>query len=337
MQLRDFDFHLPRELIAQTPAAFRDKSRLLVYSRSSHKVIHTQFYNLPQFLNKGDVLVLNNTKVFKARLWAENEKGSPIEVFLIKKISKYEFEVLLRPKKKLKLNSKLKFGQGITAYIKEIGRHNVVVFDRDLSDLDIENIGVMPLPPYIKRKPQIEDSNRYQTVYGEVIGSIAAPTAGLHFTREVLEKIKAKGVKILFITLHIGYPTFKPIRQENILKHQMGPEFFFISKETAQEITLAKKQNRRVIAVGTSVVRALESSWQKGKILSLQGFTELFITPGFKFKVVDSFIPNFHLPKSSPFILTAAFLGREKLLELYQKAISQKYRFYSYGDSMFIN
>ncbi len=336
MQLKDFDFCLPRELIAQYPAENRAESRLLVYNRGNSQIIHTYFSSLPDFLNSGDVLVLNNTKVFKARLWAENEKGSAIEVFLVRKISRREFEVLLRPKKKVKPAGRLDFGRGINAYVKETGRYNIIVFNKELTDADIENIGNMPLPPYIKRKPQKEDSQRYQTVYAQIKGSIAAPTAGLHFTPEILSRLKDKGVEIFFITLHIGYPTFKPIRQENILKHQMGPESFSIPRETSRAVNSAKKQGRRIIGVGTSVVRALESSWQAGRVLPLQGFTELFITPGFKFRIISSFITNFHLPKSSPFVLTASFLGRQKLLDIYRQAITRKYRFYSYGDSMFI-
>jgi len=340
MKLSDFDFKLPRELIAQYPLERREHSRLLVLHRDTGALEHKKFYNLIEYLKPEDALVINQTKVFPARLFGVKKKdGTKSEVFLLKNIEDKTWEVLLKPKKKIPEGSTIIFDQGRLncEILKENSSGvNLARFDcaGDIFDL-LEKIGNVPLPPYIKREPDLKDKNRYQTVYAKERGAVAAPTAGLHFTKNLLEKAKEKKIEVVPITLHIGWGTFKPVRSLNIEGHKMAEEFFKISEATAEKINSVKRRGGRVYAVGTSVVRTLETV-AENKIKSCRGWTKKFIYPPCNFKMVDSLITNFHLPKSTLFLLVCAFAGREFIFKAYQEAVNEKYRFYSYGDAMLI-
>lgn len=341
MNIKDFDFDLPEELIAQTPLEKRDSSKLLVIDRKTHDMVDTHFDHILDELNPGDALVMNNTRVLPARLYGEKpDTHGHVELLLLKNTQGDQWEVLAKPAKRLRVGAKVSFGDGrLTATVKEELDHGgrIVEFDYDGIFLEVlESLGEMPLPPYIHEK--LDDPERYQTVYAKENGSAAAPTAGLHFTQDLLEKIEAKGVKLVYLTLHVGLGTFRPVSVDNIDKHEMHSEFYTLSETAAQTLRDVKAAGGRVVAVGTTSIRTLETIGSKfnGEIKADSGWTNIFIKPGYDFKVVDAFSTNFHLPKSTLVMLVSAFAGREFVLEAYQHAIDQHYRFFSFGDAMFV-
>ena len=339
MKISDFDFELPEELIAQHAVNPRDHSKLLVLNKKEKTLEHKKFYNIIDYLKKEDVLVINRTKVIPARLFGHKENGVVLECFLLKRYDMYTWEVLLKPAKKLKIGQKLIFLEGVLEAelleIKEDGNRIIKFSFEGRFEEILDKLGEMPLPPYIMEK--LEDKNRYQTVYAKEGESVAAPTAGLHFTNELLEKIRKKGVIIAEVFLDVGLGTFRPVQVENVLDHKMHSEKYRIPEETAKIINEAKKNGNRVIAVGTTSVRTLESSVnENGKLIASKGDTNIFIYGDYKFKIVDAIITNFHLPKSTLIMLISAFGGKEFVFEAYKKAVEEKYRFYSFGDSMFI-
>ena len=334
----DFYYDLPEELIAQTPAEPRDSSRLLVYDRASGKVEHKIFRDIKNYLRKGDVLVVNNTKVLPARLFAHTEHGGKVEVLLLKRLSALRWEVLVKPGKKCRPGTVLTIDEKLSltvASVTESGER-IVDFKCDgVFEEALERVGSMPLPPYIHEK--LKDKTRYQTVYAKTDGSAAAPTAGLHFTPLLLEEIKAMGVEVAEILLHVGLGTFRPVKEDAITDHKMHSEYYEVNERAAEIISRAKRKGRRVIAVGTTSVRTLESAVKNdGTIEPCRGNTSIFIYPPYKFRCVDALITNFHLPESTLIMLVAAMVGREKILELYKTAVEEKYRFFSFGDCMFI-
>jgi len=341
--LRDFDYHLPDALIAQEPASERDRSRLLVVERITARIIHSSFAALADYFRPGDCLVLNNTKVMPARLIGRKRTGAVIEMLLLKQAGECRWEALIRPAKRVSSETDIIFWDGkLTARV--IGVHEdgkrLVEFNRDVIPV-LDEIGVMPLPPYIKRirgdAPSRNDRERYQTVYASRPGAAAAPTAGLHFTVPLLKKIEAKGVKIAQVTLHVGYGTFKPVEKEDIASHRLHAEEFEISEECARRINAAKSSGCRIFAVGTTTARSLESAaGPHGIVQPGKGETDIFIYPPYRFKTVDRLITNFHLPKSTLLMMVSAFAGRELVMSAYQEAIRERYRFYSYGDAMLI-
>ena len=339
MKTSDFDYYLPENLIAQTPVYPRDSSRLMVYDRKNDKIEHKHFYDVIDYLKPGDVLVRNNTKVLPARMFGYTSHGGKVEVLLLKRFDLTEWEVLVKPGKKCKPGAIIKISEELSmevlSTIDEAGSRRVkFIFDGVFEDI-ISRLGEMPLPPYITEK--LKDQGRYQTVYAKFDGSAAAPTAGLHFTEELLEKIKAKGVEIVDVLLHVGLGTFRPVKADDISEHHMHSEYYEISKESAEKINLAKKEGRRVIAVGTTSVRTLESaSDNDGFVKPTKDNTEIFIFPGYKYKCVDALITNFHLPKSTLIMLVSALSTREKILDLYNTAVSENYRFFSFGDACMI-
>ncbi|HIU00577.1 MAG TPA: tRNA preQ1(34) S-adenosylmethionine ribosyltransferase-isomerase QueA [Candidatus Coproplasma excrementavium] len=334
----DFYYDLPEELIAQTPAEPRDSSRLLVYDRATDSVEHKIFRDIKQYLRAGDVLVINNTKVLPARLFAHTEHGGKVEVLLLRRISALRWEVLVKPGKKCRPGTKLTVDDKLSLTVASVtdSGERVVDFECDgVFEEALARVGTMPLPPYIHEK--LKDQNRYQTVYARTDGSAAAPTAGLHFTPQLLEEIKGMGVEIAQILLHVGLGTFRPVKEEAITDHKMHSEYYEVGAEAAEIISRAKREGRRVIAVGTTSVRTLESAAQEdGTIQPCHGDTSIFIYPPYRFKCVDCLITNFHLPESTLIMLVAAMVGREKILSLYNLAVKEKYRFFSFGDAMFI-
>jgi S-adenosylmethionine:tRNA ribosyltransferase-isomerase len=342
MLISDFDYDLPDELIAQEPSAERDASRMLVIDRKAGSIEDRQFTDLAHHLRKHDVLVLNNTKVFPARLFGQTETQANVEIFLVKEIAEAIWEVLARPAKRLKPNKLIKFSDELSARVvdRTLDGKVTVQFKTkgDLNEL-IDKLGQTPLPPYIKRPgPGIDaDRERYQTVYARSRGAIAAPTAGLHFKPDTFAKIREKGVSIAEITLHVGHGTFEPVRVDDLSKHSVLPEQYEIDTVAAELLTRAKQEKRRVVAVGTTTTRALESNLAKfGDFTAGNHLAELTITPGYKFRAVDALLTNFHLPKSSLLILTSVFGGHQLIMDAYRHAVGEKYRFYSYGDCMFI-
>ena len=348
MHINDFDYELPEELIAQKPADKRDASRLLVVHRETGETEHKHFYDILEYLNEGDCLVLNNSKVLPARLYGIKEgPGAKVEFLLIKRIDGERWETMVRPGKRLKPGDSVMFSEDplLKADIIDYGNDGtrIVEFSYDGIFMErLEEIGSMPLPPYIERQSENEDRDRYQTVYCREEGSVAAPTAGLHFTEELLEKARAKGVELAYVTLHVGIGTFRPVKCENIEDHSMHFEEYHIDEKTAEIINRAKAEGRRVISVGTTSTRTVESAayfdeekdcWQ---VRAGENSTGIFIYPGYEFRIIDSLITNFHLPKSTLLMLISALYDREKILEVYQEAIREKYRFFSYGDAMFI-
>ncbi|MEI7884554.1 MAG: tRNA preQ1(34) S-adenosylmethionine ribosyltransferase-isomerase QueA [Clostridia bacterium] len=339
MNTKDFDYFLPEELIAQHPLAKRDSSKLLIVPKVG-EFQHETFSNIGKYLQAGDVLVLNRTRVMPARIFGiKAETGAKIEFLLLKREQLNRWEVIAKHAKKLPVGTKVSFGDGIlqaeiVASLEDGGK--IVEFSYDgVFEHILEQIGQMPLPPYIKEA--LEDKERYQTVYSKENGSAAAPTAGLHFTPELLTKLKAEGVIVCEVLLHVGLGTFRPVQVDNVEKHKMHSEYYEISEETAEIINQAKSENRRIIAVGTTSVRTLETVASiEGKVQASKGWTEIFIYPGYKFKVIDGLITNFHLPKSTLLMLISAFTSREKMLKAYETAVAEKYRFFSFGDSMFI-
>ena len=341
MNIEEFDYDLPKELIAQTPLEDRSSSRLLVLNKNNGKVKHEHFYNIVNYLNKGDVLVLNDTKVIPARLiGVKEETGAVIELLLLKDIGNDTWECLSRPAKRLKVGTIVSFGDGMlkATVTKKLDEGMVQVklsYDGILMEI-LDKLGTMPLPPYIHEK--LENKDRYQTVYAKNIGSAAAPTAGLHFTEELLKEIEKMGVIVCFVTLHVGLGTFRPVEVENILEHHMHSEFYVMDEKTANILNEAKRDGRRIIAVGTTSTRTLETIASKndGHFVACSGNTDIFIYPGYTFKGIDCLITNFHLPKSTLVMLVSALAGRENILQAYQEAIVNKYRFFSFGDAMFI-
>ena len=341
MKTSDFDYELPEELIAQHPAAQRDHSRLLVMDKYTGTVEHRVFRDIVDYLHAGDVLVLNNTKVIPARIFGVKEGGTAkIEVLLLKRDDDLPntWEVLVHPGKRAKVGTVIDFGEGrlkgeVIANT-SAGRKVTFHFDGIFEEI-LEELGTMPLPPYIHE--QLEDQNRYQTVYAKVDGSAAAPTAGLHFTTELLETLRQNGIEIEEVLLHVGLGTFKPVSEEDIEDHEMHSEYYEISQDTADRINKAKAEGRRIISVGTTPTRALESAAKDGRLQAGSGWTNIFIYPGYKWQIIDGLITNFHLPKSTLMMLVSALSTREHILAAYKEAVAQRYRFFSFGDAMFIN
>lgn len=340
MKTSDFDFELPEELIAQTPLQRRDASRLLVLDKTTGQWRHRRFYDLPALLRPGDCLVLNDSRVLPARLIGHREPGGGVcEVLLLIDRGDKTWECLVRPGKKMRRGARLSFGNGeLTAQVVDEleGGNRLVRFDYEGIFLEVlERLGKMPLPPYIKT--ELQDRERYQTVYSKVTGSAAAPTAGLHFTPELLEKIQAMGVSLAYVTLHVGLGTFRPVKAEDITDHEMHSEYCMISEAAAETINRTKQQGGRVICVGTTSCRTIESfAAQDGTMKASAGWTNIFIYPGYRFKVLDGLITNFHLPQSTLIMLVSALAGREHVLAAYQEAVRERYRFFSFGDAMFI-
>lgn len=339
MRTEDFDYNLPEELIAQHPADKRDFSRLMVVDRKTGKREDKHFYDIIDYLNEGDLLVMNDTRVIPARLFGHREgKEEKIEVFLLENVEDDKWEVLVKPGKKMKIGTKCIFSDELSLEvidIKEDGNRVVEFFYDGIFQEILDRLGNMPLPPYIKEK--LKDKERYQTVYSKNPGSVAAPTAGLHFTKELLKKIEEKGVKLAYITLNVGLGTFRPVKVDDVKNHRMHSEFYQISKETADLINETKKNNKRIISTGTTTTRTLESVYKKnGQIKEDSGWTDIFIYPGFEFNVIDCQITNFHLPKSTLIMLVSALASKEIILDAYKDAVDKKYRFFSFGDAMFL-
>lgn len=340
MQLEDFNYELPEELIAQTPLEKRDASKLLVLDKQTGAVEHKQFPNILDYMNEGDTLVLNDTKVLPARLiGVKEDTGAVIEVLLLKDVQGDIWECLTKPAKRVHVGTIISFGNGELKakciYEGEEGiRKYELIYEGILLEI-LEKLGTMPLPPYIHEK--LNDQSRYQTVYAKNVGSAAAPTAGLHFTEELLTKIKDNKINIVYVTLHVGLGTFRPVQVENVLEHKMHTEYYEMSEETANILTKTKENGKKIIAVGTTSVRTLETIMTKhGMFKACQGTTDIFIYPGYEFKAIDFLITNFHLPKSTLVMLVSALAGRENVLNAYHEAVKEKYRFFSFGDSMII-
>ena len=339
MKTDDFDYYLPEELIAQTPLKKRDESRLLVLDKETGEIEHKHFKDIIDYLNEGDVLVVNNTKVLPARLiGVKEETEAVIEVLMLKDLGDNTWECLSKPAKRVKIGTVVKFSDELKAeytYIGEEGiRHFKFIYDGIFYEI-LDRLGEMPLPPYIHEK--LEDKDRYQTVYAKEVGSAAAPTAGLHFTPELIEKIKEKGIIYEEITLHVGLGTFRPVSVEDVTKHKMHSEFYSMTKETADVLNKAKKEGRRIISVGTTTTRTLETIMSLyNEFKECSGYTDIFIYPGYEFKGIDALITNFHLPKSTLVMLVSAFASKEKIMKAYEEAVKEKYRFFSFGDAMFI-
>lgn len=338
MNKSDFYYELPEELIAQTPIEPRDASRLLVYDRSTNTIEHKHFYDLPDYLHKGDVLVINNTRVLPARIYGVKAvTGAKVEFLLHKRINLTDWEVLVKPAKKASVGAKFVFSDKLSAEVIEYegeGLRKVrFTFDGVFEDV-LSAIGEMPIPPYIHEK--LKEQERYQTVYAKENGSSAAPTAGLHFTPELLNKLRAMGVEIVEVLLHVGLGTFRPVKADDITEHKMHSEYYCVTQKAADEINAAKAEGRRIIAVGTTSVRVLESAFRDGKLHAESGETSIFIYPPYKFKAVDALVTNFHLPESTLIMLISAFMGRENTLKMYETAVKERYRFFSFGDACFI-
>lgn len=340
MNVKDYDYDLPEELIAQDPLEDRSSSRLMVLDRKTGEVEHRHFTDILEYLHPGDCLVINNTKVIPARLFGVKEDTqAKIEVLLLKRKENDVWETLVKPGKKAKIGTRISFGDGLlvgeVVDIVEEGNRLIHFEYEGIFEEILDRLGQMPLPPYITH--QLEDKNRYQTVYAKHSGSAAAPTAGLHFTPELLKKIEEKGVQIARVTLHVGLGTFRPVKVDNILEHHMHSEFYQIEEEAAEKINTAKANGKRVIAVGTTSCRTIESAAKEdGTIAPVSGWTDIFIYPGYQFKVLDCLITNFHLPESTLVMLVSALAGREHVLNAYEEAIKERYRFFSFGDAMFI-
>ena len=346
MHLSDFDYELPEKLIAQKPAEKRQNSKMMVLNRENHQILHKHFYDIVDLISKDSVLILNNTKVMPARLYGYKDTGAKIEVFLLKERANKEWEVLIRPSKRVRKSTLVKISDELSVEVinplEDDGKWLVrMIYEGDILEI-LHRVGNIPLPPYIERKMADDelkklDFERYQTVYAKDEGSVAAPTAGLHFTKEILSGLANKGVEIGYVTLNVGIGTFRPVKCENILEHKMDSESFEISQETADLINRAKKEGKNLIAVGTTTVRTLETAFQQfGEIRACKSSSELFIYPPYEFKVVDKLITNFHLPKSTLLMLVSALAGKDFIFEAYKSAIENEYRFYSYGDCMFI-
>ena len=340
MKTDDFDFYLPENLIAQTPLKERDSSKLMILDKNTGEIKHEIFHNIINYLNEGDVLVLNDTKVIPARLIGiKEETNATIEVLLLRNINDDNWECLVKPAKRVHIGTVISFGEGklkakCTDVLEDGIRHFTLIYDGILYNV-LDELGSMPLPPYIHKK--LKDKDRYQTVYAKNIGSAAAPTAGLHFTKELLNDIKNKGITICYITLHVGLGTFRPVNVTDVKTHKMHSEYYVVSKEVADILNKAKKEGKRIISVGTTSTRTLETVISKyGKFVPCSGDTDIFIYPGYEFKAIDGLITNFHLPKSTLIMLVSAFSSREIILNAYKIAVDNNYRFFSFGDAMFI-
>jgi len=343
MRLSDFDYNVPEELIAKYPVSKRDHSRLMVIDRKKQTITHKRFYNIIDYLNPGDLLVINETKVYPARLWAVKDRTeAKVEVFLLRELENSLWEVMVKPARKVRIGNKLTIAKGVQCDVIDntVSGGRVVRFNnipKETLYKLIDEVGLSPLPPYIDREPTEDDKETYQTVYAKKRGAVAAPTAGLHFTEELMQKIKDKGVKIFPIVLHIGLGTFRPVTVEDLSRHRMDSEYFEVSAETALAINDARSKGKRIIAVGTSVVRTLETVTVSGfQITPRRGWTDKFIHPPYEFKMVDALITNFHQPKSTTIMQVSAFGGHELIMRAYQEAVERKYRFFSYGDAMLI-
>ncbi len=339
MKTSDFYYDLPQGLIAQTPVEPRDSSRLLVYDRASKTIEHKHFYDIADYLRKGDVLVVNNTKVLPARIYGSKERtGGRIEFLLLKRLDLTHWEVILKPGRIAKVGSVFCFGDKLKARIDSIGEDGSRIVEfiyEGVFETILSEVGEMPLPPYIKAK--LNDKTRYNTVYSKVDGSAAAPTAGLHFTTELLEKVRSKGVEIAEVLLHVGLGTFRPVKTDDVTEHHMHSEYYAVSKQAADVINKAKAEGGRVICVGTTSVRTLESAADdEGKLAECSGDTDIFIYPPYRFKAVDCLITNFHLPESTLIMLVSALCSKEEILSVYKTAVDEKYRFFSFGDAMII-
>ncbi len=337
MDVKDFDYELPQELIAQTPIEPRDASRLLVMDKKTGALEHRHFYDLPDYLKPGDVLVFNDTRVIPARLHGFKTTGAHVEVFLLTRKNNTDWEVLVRPGKKLQEGAEIRFSDELSCTIlskTDFGGRIARFHFSGIFEEILDRLGETPLPPYIHEK--LADSERYQTVYNRERGSAAAPTAGLHFTKELMQKIRDMGVEEVFVTLHVGLGTFRPVSEERIEDHKMHREFYTVSQEAADALNRAKAEGRRIIAVGTTSVRTLESAGADGVMKAGGNWTQIFIYPGFKFHFVDALITNFHLPQSTLIMLVSALSTRENILHAYQVAVGERYRFFSFGDAMFI-
>ena len=335
---KDFDFNLPEELIAQKPIKDREKSRLLVLNKENREITHQYFFNILDYLKPGDCLVLNDTRVIPARLFGKKKTGAVIELLLLKRISLNRWECLVKPGKRAKIGTRIIFGDILTAEVKEDLEDGIKVlsFEYDgLIETILDELGEMPLPPYIKER--LQEKDRYQTVYARQNGSAAAPTAGLHFTPELLENIQKKGVNIAYLTLHVGLGTFRPVKVDSIDDHIMHSEYYELTRENADLINRVKQSKGKVISVGTTSTRTLEAIYKKhGKVIEDTGWTDIFIYPGYEFRVIDGLITNFHLPESTLLMLVSAFSDREMILDAYNEAIKNNYRFFSFGDAMYI-
>ena len=339
MKTEDFDYYLPEELIAQTPLERRDSSRLLVLDRKTGKINHQHFTDIIDYLVSDDVLVLNDTKVLPARIiGTKKDTGAVIELLMLKNIKYDEWEVLCKPAKRVKIGTVIKFSDKLSAECIGVGDEGIRFFKFIYNGIFYEildELGEMPLPPYIHEK--LKDKDRYQTVYAKVVGSAAAPTAGLHFTTELLNKIKDKGIKIEYVTLHVGLGTFRPVSVDDVTKHKMHSEYYCMSSSTAKVLNEAKKNNNRIISVGTTSTRVLETIMNTyGEFKETSGWTDIFIYPGYEFKAINGLITNFHLPKSTLVMLVSALAGKDNIMRAYKEAVNKKYRFFSFGDSMFI-
>lgn len=340
MKTADFYYDLPKELIAQTPVEPRDSSRMMVMDRQNGSIEHKHFYDIIDYLNEGDLLVANDSRVLPARIYGVKDgTGARVEFLLLRQISGNRWETLCKPGRKAKVGARFSFGDGIlNAEVAEVCDDGNRIVDFDSNEnfyAALDKIGKMPLPPYITE--ELQDQERYQTVYSHELGSAAAPTAGLHFTEELMERIRAKGVNIAYVTLHVGLGTFRPVKVDDVTKHKMHSEHYEIPKETAELINKTKENGGRVIAVGTTSCRTLESvATQQGAIVPCEGFTDIFIYPGYEFKVLDGLITNFHLPESTLIMLVSAFAGYENTMNAYKAAVDERYRFFSFGDCMSI-
>lgn len=339
MKKSEFFYELPEELIAQTPLEQRDSSRLLVLNKSNGNIDHSNFYNICDYLNEGDLLVMNNSRVIPARIFGtRTDSGALVEFLLLKQVENNKWEALVKPGKKAKPGHRFDFSGIMQGEIEDIGLEGIRVIRFESEEniyTALDKIGQMPLPPYIKE--HLEDKERYQTVYSDPVGSAAAPTAGLHFTKELIDKLHAKGVKTAYVTLHVGLGTFRPVKEEEITDHIMHSEHFELPEETIKLIKETKAAGKRVIAVGTTTTRTLESvARDKGELIPCEGWTDIFIYPPYEFKVLDGLITNFHLPESTLVMLVSAFAGYDHTMNAYNEAVKEKYRFFSFGDSMFI-
>lgn len=336
----DFYYDLPEELIAQDPLEDRSSSRLMKLDKVTGKIEHAVFHDIIDDLNPGDCLVLNDTKVIPARLMGtKKDTGATVEILLLKRREKDVWETLVKPGKKCRVGAEITFGDGVLSAkiidVLEDGNRLVQFFYEGIFEEVLDRLGEMPLPPYITHK--LQDRNRYQTVYAKYEGSAAAPTAGLHFTKELLQRIEEKGVRLVYVTLHVGLGTFRPVKEENVLNHHMHSEYYHVSKEAADAINETKAKGGRVICVGTTSTRTIESAAVDGKVMPGSGDTQIFIYPGYKFQVLDALITNFHLPESTLVMLVSALAGREHVLHAYEVAVQERYRFFSFGDAMFIH
>ena len=340
MKTDDFDYNLPEELIAQTPLEKRDSSRLMVLDKKTGEIEHKHFTDIIDYLEKGDTLVLNDTKVLPARLIGEKEETKAvIEILLLKNIENDDWECLTKPARRIKVGTVVSFGDGLlkAKCIKELDdviRHFTLIYDGILYEI-LDKLGTMPLPPYIHEK--LNDQSRYQTVYAKEVGSAAAPTAGLHFTKDLLKKIEDKGINICYVTLHVGLGTFRPVSVSDVTKHKMHSEYYHMTKEVAETLKKTKENHKKIVSVGTTSTRVLETVMTKyGEFRECSGWTDIFIYPGYEFKAVDRLITNFHLPKSTLVMLVSALAGKDNILNAYNIAVKEKYRFFSFGDAMFI-